>query len=94
MKATVEIKKMPPRTMLHFHHELAKAEIDGHKVRFCQHINFGCFWLCVDDETYQVVTQDLINSVVDVVMKCRKRSDQKRAKPSTSRATKKGAGAT
>lgn len=68
MKATVGIKKLKPRSMMHLHHELGKAEINGHKVRFCQHINGSCFWLSVDGDLYVVKTGELMNAVLNAVM--------------------------
>ena len=68
MKASVSIKKCKTKSMMHFHHELGKAEINGHKVRFCQHINGACFWLSVDDDLYQVETEELMNAVLNAVM--------------------------
>lgn len=71
LSATVGIKKCPPRSMMNLHNEFGKAEIDGHAVRFCQHINGGCFWLSVDDDLYQVDTEDLMNAVLNAVMEAR-----------------------
>ena len=68
MNASVAITKLPPKSMLNLHHELGKSEIEGHRVRFCQHINGGCFWLMVDDDIYQVNTEELMNSILNVVM--------------------------
>jgi hypothetical protein len=68
MKATVSITKCKPGQMMNLHHELGQAEINGHKVRFCQHINSACFWLQVDDDLYQVDTEQLMNAVLNAVM--------------------------
>ncbi len=70
MQATIEI--MPVGTqMMTLHHELGKAEIEGHQVRFCQHINGSLFWLTVDREVYVVKTEDFMNSILNAVMEKR-----------------------
>ena len=61
------IKKLPKGSMMNLHHELGHAEIEGKDIRFCQHINGLCFWLSVDGELYQIDTQELMNSVLNVV---------------------------
>lgn len=73
MKASVSITKLRPKSMMNLHHELGKAEINGHQIRFCQHINGACFWLSVDDDLYQVKTEELMDSVLNVVMEDRRR---------------------
>ncbi len=71
MQAIVEIESVGKK-MMNFHNELGSAEIDGHKIRFCQHINGGCFWLAVDDELYQITTETFMNAVLNAVMESRK----------------------
>ena len=58
--------------MMNFHHELGAADIEGRKVRFCQHINGSCFWLSVDEDMYLVETQELMNAVLNAVMSARR----------------------
>jgi len=64
----VEVMPLPPRAMMHLHNEYGHAEIEGHQVRFCQHVNGACFWLAVDQDLYLVKTEDLMNAVLNAVM--------------------------
>ena len=66
------IKELPPRSMMNLHHEFGNAEIEGQSVSFCQHINGACFWLSVDDDLYEISTEELMNSAVIAVMEHRK----------------------
>jgi hypothetical protein len=68
MEATVTVKKCKPRSLMNLHHEFGNEEIEGHKVRFCQCISGSCFWLSVDQDLYQVNTEDLMNAVLNAVM--------------------------
>jgi hypothetical protein len=72
MKATINITKCKPKTFMNLHTELGSADIDGRKVRFCQSLNGLCFWLSVDDELYQLKTEELMNAVLNVVMSARR----------------------
>ncbi len=79
--ASVEVEPIGVK-MMNFHHEVGKAEIDGHLIRFCQHINGGCFWLAVDEELYQVTTESFMNAVLNAVMEYRKNvKDQHTSEP-------------
>ena len=68
IRASVVVKKLPPRTIFGFHTEMLNTEVDGHKVRFCQQIGGRCFWFCVDADVYEVSTQDLCNAIASVAM--------------------------
>lgn len=71
IKTTINITRCKPKTMMSLHHEFGSSEIDGQKVRFCQHVNGLCFWLSIDDDLYQVNTKELMNSVLNAVMESR-----------------------
>lgn len=80
LSASVSIKKLPKKSMMSLHHELGYLIIDGTKIRFCQCINGACFWVSVgpkDDpglnrtDLYQVDTEELMNNVVNKIMKDR-----------------------
>jgi hypothetical protein len=69
--ATIPIDECPAGSMVNLHYELGKAEINGHKIRFVQHVNLRCFWLTVDDTMYQLETEKLMNAVLSAVMEKR-----------------------
>lgn len=70
-QAVAEIWRQPPRTMMNLHSELGSTTIRGQKVRFCQHINGGCFWLSVGQDLYELSTEELMNSMLNEVMESR-----------------------
>lgn len=69
--AQVEIKELPPGSMMNLHHKLGSKKIHGEEVRFCQHINGACSWLSVDDDLYQIDTEELMNAMLNAVMEHR-----------------------
>jgi len=68
-QASIPVKRLPPRSMINLHHELGRGQTeDGVPVRFCQHINGGCFWLTVGDVTFQATAEDLMNAMSGVAL--------------------------
>lgn len=81
IKIELDAAECPPRSMMNLHHELSRLETEEHGlIRFCQHINGGCYWLQVGDDLYQIKTEDFINEVVNVVIEQREAAEAEEGK--------------
>lgn len=68
----LQVRECPPRSLMSLHHELSRleTETDG-LIRFCQHINFACWWLAVGNDLYEISAEEFVNAVVNAVMASR-----------------------